>query len=100
MRVLATFTGAFALGIFFAQYLLPVEWLLPCGAAAFVLACGRMFLRSRSLGGMSLLVRCRARLVSGAGLHFGGRCFAGIWSGFTGTHWLCRAWSLNFSYSC
>ena len=46
MRVLATFTGAFALGIFFAQYLLPVEWLLPCGAAAFVLACGRMFLRN------------------------------------------------------
>ena len=46
MRVLATLTGAFALGIFLAQYLLPVEWLLPCGAAAFVLAFGRLFLRN------------------------------------------------------
>lgn len=46
MRVLATFTGAFALGIFLAQYLLPVSWLLPCGAAAFVLAFGRLFLRN------------------------------------------------------
>ena len=46
MRILATFTGAFALGIFLAQYLLPVEWLLPCGAAAFVLAFGRLFLRN------------------------------------------------------
>ena len=46
MRVLATFTGSFALGIFLAQYLLPMEWLLPCGAAAFVLAFGRLFLRN------------------------------------------------------
>lgn len=46
MRILATFTGAFALGIFLAQYLLPMEWLLPCGAAAFVLAFGRLFLRN------------------------------------------------------
>ena len=48
MRILATFTGAFALGIFLAQYLLPVEWLLPCGAAAFVLAFGRLFLRNET----------------------------------------------------
>ena len=46
MRVLATFTGSFALGIFLAQYLVPAEWLLPCGAAAFVLAFGRLFLRN------------------------------------------------------
>ena len=26
MRILATLTGAFALGIFLAQYLLPVDW--------------------------------------------------------------------------
>ena len=46
MRVLATFTGSFALGIFLAQYLVPAKWLLPCGAAAFVLAFGRLFLRN------------------------------------------------------
>ena len=46
MRVLATFTGSFALGIFLAQYLIPAKWLLPCGAAAFVLAFGRLFLRN------------------------------------------------------
>lgn len=46
MRVLATFTGAFVLGIFLAQYLLPVSWLLPCGAAVFVLAFGRLLLRN------------------------------------------------------
>ena len=46
MRVLATFTGSFALGIFLAQYLVPAEWLLPFGAAAFVLAFGRLFLRN------------------------------------------------------
>ena len=46
MRVLATFAGSFALGIFLAQYLIPAEWLLPCGAAAFVLAFGRLFLRN------------------------------------------------------
>ena len=55
MRVLATFTGAFALGIFLAQYLLPAEWLLPCGAAAFVLAFGRLFLRN-DMGRRVLLV--------------------------------------------
>ena len=46
MRILATFTGSFALGIFLAQYLVPAKWLLPCGAAAFVLAFGRLFLRN------------------------------------------------------
>ena len=46
MRKLALFTGAFSLGIFLAQYLLPVDWLLPMGAAAFVLACGRLVLRN------------------------------------------------------
>ena len=46
MRVLAAFAGSFALGIFLAQYLVPAEWLLPCGAAAFVLAFGRLFLRN------------------------------------------------------
>ena len=46
MRILAAFTGSFALGIFLAQYLVPAEWLLPCGAAAFVLAFGRLFLRN------------------------------------------------------
>ena len=46
MRVLAAFTGSFALGIFLAQYLVPAEWLLPCGAATFVLAVGRLFLRN------------------------------------------------------
>ena len=46
MRILATFTGSFALGIFLAQYLIPAEWLLPCGAAAFLLAFGRLFLRN------------------------------------------------------
>lgn len=46
MRVLAAFTGSFALGIFLAQYLVPAKWLLPCGAAAFVLAFGRLFLRN------------------------------------------------------
>ena len=46
MRVLAAFTGSFALGIFLAQYLIPAKWLLPCGAAAFVLAFGRLFLRN------------------------------------------------------
>ena len=46
MRVLSAFTGSFALGIFLAQYLVPAKWLLPCGAAAFVLAFGRLFLRN------------------------------------------------------
>ena len=46
MRKLALFTGAFSLGIFLAQYLLPAAWLLPMGAAAFVLACGRLVLRN------------------------------------------------------
>ncbi len=46
MRVFSAFTGSFALGIFLAQYLVPAKWLLPCGAAAFVLAFGRLFLRN------------------------------------------------------
>lgn len=33
MRRLAVFAGAFAAGIFLAQYLLPVSWLLPCAFA-------------------------------------------------------------------
>ena len=45
MRILATFAGAFAVGIFMAQYILPYDWLLFCAAAAFVLACGRVVLR-------------------------------------------------------
>lgn len=45
MRRLALFTGSFSLGIFLAQYLLPVSWLPLCAAAAFVLACGRLVLR-------------------------------------------------------
>src|SRR5699024_4102268 len=44
MRKLAIFTGAFSLGIFLAQYLLPNRWLLPCAGAAFLLAWGRLFL--------------------------------------------------------
>ena len=44
MRKLAIFTGAFSLGIFLAQYLLPGPWLLPCAGAAFLLAWGRLFL--------------------------------------------------------
>lgn len=55
MRVLATFTGAFALGIFLAQYLLPTSWLLPCGAAVFALAFGRLLLRN-DMGRRLLLV--------------------------------------------
>ena len=55
MRKLALFTGAFSLGIFLAQYLLPAAWLLPMGAAAFVLACGRLVLRN-DWGRRALLV--------------------------------------------
>ena len=33
MRILATFAGAFAVGIFMAQYILPYDWLLFCAAA-------------------------------------------------------------------
>ncbi len=55
MRILATFTGAFALGIFLAQYLLPASWLLPCGAAVFALAFGRLLLRN-DMGRRLLLV--------------------------------------------
>lgn len=45
MRILAAFAGAFSVGIFLAQYLLPYDWLPLCAAAAFVLACGRVFLK-------------------------------------------------------
>ena len=46
MRKLASFSFSFSFGIFLSQYLLPNSWLLPCAAAAFVLACGRIVLRS------------------------------------------------------
>lgn len=55
MRKLATFAGAFSIGIFLAQYLLPTDWLLPLGVAAFVLALGRLFL-PRWIGRRVLLV--------------------------------------------
>ena len=55
MRKLALFTGAFSLGIFLAQYLLPTAWLLPMGAAAFILALGRLVLRN-DWGRRALLV--------------------------------------------
>jgi len=45
VRRLAVFAGSFAVGIFLAQYALPHSWLLPCAAAAFVLACVRLLLR-------------------------------------------------------
>lgn len=54
MRVLASFAGAFAAGIFAAQYWLPYDWLLPCAAAAFALACGRVFVKG--LPGRRLLL--------------------------------------------
>ena len=41
MRTLAAYCGAFAAGIFLAQYLLPVDWLLPCAALSLALACVR-----------------------------------------------------------
>jgi competence protein ComEC len=48
MRILATFAGAFAAGVFLAQYLLPYDWLPACAAVAFVLACGRVALRGNA----------------------------------------------------
>ena len=59
MRKLAIFTGAFSLGIFLAQYLLPFAWLLPGAGVAFLLAWGRLFLPERwgrrlLLGGVGL----------------------------------------------
>ena len=39
MRMLAWFTGAFSVGIFLAQYLLPEAVLLPLAAVCFVFAC-------------------------------------------------------------
>ncbi len=59
MRRLALFAGAFSLGIFLAQYLLPDTWLLPCGVLAFAAACGRLFLRDD---------RGRRLLLAGTGL--------------------------------
>ncbi|MDY5612390.1 DNA internalization-related competence protein ComEC/Rec2 [Dysosmobacter sp.] len=67
MRKLALFTGAFSLGIFLAQYLLPAAWLLPMGAAAFVLACGRLALRN-DWGRRALLMG------TGLALAFGWNC--------------------------
>lgn len=48
MRVLAVFAAAFAAGIGLAQYLLPTGWLLPCAAAALLLACGRLVLNGNA----------------------------------------------------
>lgn len=59
MRRLAIFTGAFSLGIFLAQYLLPDRWLLPCGVLAFLAAWGRLFLPE---------LRGRRLLLAGTGL--------------------------------
>ena len=47
MRILATFAGAFAVGIFLTQYILSYDWLLFCAAASFLLACGRVVLRGK-----------------------------------------------------
>lgn len=55
MRVLAAFAGAFAAGIFLAQYCLIVDWLPFCAAVAFVLACGGAFLK-RAAGRRVLLI--------------------------------------------
>ena len=44
MRRLAIWAYAFAAGIFLAQYLLPPDWLLACGAAALVLAWSALLL--------------------------------------------------------
>lgn len=59
MRRLALFAGAFSLGIFLAQYLLPDTWLLPCGVLAFAAACGRLLFRDG---------RGRRLLLAGTGL--------------------------------
>lgn len=55
MRVLATFAGAFAAGVFLSQYCLSVESLPLFAVASFVLACGRVFLRG-NLGRRVLLI--------------------------------------------
>ena len=55
MRILATFAGAFAAGVFLAQYCLPWDWLPLFAAAAFVLACGRLVLKG-NLGRRVLLI--------------------------------------------
>lgn len=47
MRKLACFAGSFSLGIFLAQYLLPVSWLLPGAGACFAAACGALLLPER-----------------------------------------------------
>lgn len=44
MRRLAIFAGAFAAGVFLAQYLLPEGWLLPGAGLCFLLACASMAL--------------------------------------------------------
>ena len=44
MRRAAIFAGAFSLGIFLAQYLLPGGWLLPGAFACLFLACGALYL--------------------------------------------------------
>lgn len=62
MRRLAALTGAFSLGIFLAQYLLPAAWLLPCGALAYGAAWGRAALPGR---------RGRYLLLAGVGLALG-----------------------------
>ena len=70
MRRLAIFTGAFSLGIFLAQYLLPAPWLLPCAGASFLLAWGRLLLppvwgRRVLLAGTGLALAAALPLVRG-----------------------------------
>lgn len=55
MRVLATFAGAFAAGIFLVQGVLPYDWLPFCALAAFLAACGRLVVRG-SKGRRLLLI--------------------------------------------
>lgn len=47
MRVLAAFAAAFSAGIFLAQTWLPYDWLPLCALAAFLAACGRLWVRGR-----------------------------------------------------
>lgn len=44
MRKLAIFAGSFSFGIFLAQYLLPIEWLLPAAFLCLLLGCGALLL--------------------------------------------------------
>ncbi len=59
MRVLATFAGAFSLGIFLSEYLLPGGFLLPAAWIAFALAAAALLLpaskRRRAILGLTAL---------------------------------------------